>query len=83
MSAKDDGGAAFPLFLEERAHWNDGMSMRDYFAAAALQGLLSDISENIPCLDQSNPLPEQLKWSAYKAQSAYRLADAMLKERMK
>ena len=78
MSAKDDGGPAFSV-----EGMSGGQSLRDYFAAAALQGLLSDISENIPCLDQSNPLPEQLKWSAYKAKAAYRLADAMIVERMK
>jgi hypothetical protein len=36
---KKDGGSAFPIFLDggiER-----GMSLRDYFAAAAMQGLMA------------------------------------------
>lgn len=37
MSKIDDGGAAFPSELFEQP----GMTLRDYFAAAALQGLLA------------------------------------------
>jgi len=44
-----------------------GMELRDYFAAAALQGMLSD-----PTYDDS---------AAYMAKIAYKFADAMLKER--
>ena len=48
---------------------NDGMTLRDYFAAAALQGLLSSIQ------------PNQL-WSGDDvAIVCYRTADAMLKAR--
>ena len=34
----DNGGQAFP----RAAPGNDGMSLRDYFAATALRGLLAD-----------------------------------------
>jgi hypothetical protein len=44
-----------------------GMDLRDYFAAAALQGLLADHTRD--------GYPEAL------AASAYQLADAMLEER--
>ena len=48
---------------------NDGMTLRDYFAAAALQGLLSSIQ------------PNQL-WSGDDVSIVcYRTADAMLKAR--
>ena len=93
---KNDGGPAFPSgqkysitdvagnkHFYERGPFHKGASLRDLFAAKALQGLLSDISENVPVLDQANPLPEQLKWAAYKAESAYRLADAMIEQRLK
>lgn len=31
---------AFPLFVED-GNWQEGMTLRDYFAAAALQGVLA------------------------------------------
>jgi len=52
---------AFPTDIDQ------GMSMRDYFAAAAIQGLAE------------RPIGEQA--CAYVATTAYKLADAMLKER--
>ena len=57
-----DGGTAFP--------WNpdrpNGMSLRDYFAAAALTGLLAKSLPGSP-------------W--HKSQLAYAFADAMIQER--
>jgi hypothetical protein len=50
---------------------NGGMSLRDYFAAKALQGLIASNDENAG--DRIDELP------AY----AYQIADAMLKERSK
>ena len=43
---KDDGGMAFPrpysLMLDGVQIWpSDGMSLRDYFAAKAMQGLIA------------------------------------------
>ena len=47
---------------------NSGMSLRDYFAAAALQGLLADNPNN--------------EWGSFDyANNAYELADAMLEQR--
>lgn len=72
MSDRKDGGPAFPADeLNQQTgsvhtqHF--GMSLRDYFAAKALQGLLAD----------SNVSAERNKF----AESAYELADAMLKAR--
>ena len=75
MSAPiNDGGPAFPC--EEQIRCNGevcdirkftGMTLRDYFAAAAVQGLLASIQ------------PNQL-WSGNDvAVTCYRTADAMLK----
>jgi len=67
----NDGGPAFPtLFIEPNyGSGYAGMTMRDYFAAAALQGLLASIQ------------PNQL-WSGDDvAVTCYRTADAMLKAR--
>jgi hypothetical protein len=66
-----DGGSAFPTTEENFAHSyvGEGMSLRDYIAAKALQGLLANPSHSA--------FPEQY------AQWAYEYADLMLKERAK
>jgi hypothetical protein len=63
---KDDGGSAFPTLETEQYHPQFGMSLRDYFAAAALTGLLG-------CNDGA--LHEEA------AEDAYDYADAMLRAR--
>ena len=61
------GGPAFPVPSEWEKHW-DGMTLRDYFAAKAMQGMLA-AGEGVP--------NEKLaKW-------AYDVAGAMLAERAK
>jgi hypothetical protein len=41
MSDKiDDGGAAFPVSTIDD-HTNEGMTLRDYFAAKAMQGMIA------------------------------------------
>lgn len=67
----DNGGTAFPIIHPDGSgvqYW--GLSVRDYFAAAALQGLLSGFysdSTKANCLE----VPEE----------AYRIADGMLEVR--
>lgn len=51
-----------------------GMTLRDYFAAAALQGLIA-------CQDSDDRAQQWLE--NFAVSSAYALADAMLKERDK
>jgi len=73
MSTKYDGGPAFPLEFDygngnqERA---PGMTLRDYFAAKAMVGLMTMVSGAMQTIDDDNHL----------AQLAYAQADAMLKE---
>lgn len=50
------------------------MTLRDYFAAQALAGILAS------GVGWDNPDPQPIKYSAW---DAYRYADAMLKERVK
>ncbi len=76
MSA-DNGGAAFPLY---GSHGNGhlflaecGMTLRDYMAAKALQGLLSNLPESM----------YGIEWEVHVSSAAYRLADEMLRERAK
>jgi len=65
----NDGGPAFPRSATDHCHSQEGMTLRDYFAAAALQPLVTSAIE----LDH-------VKWDAT-AQHAYLIADALLKAR--
>ena len=56
---------AFPIPFETH---NDGMTLRDYFAAKAMQGLLANSECPLKPLDE---VP----------QASYKMADAMLKAR--
>ncbi len=76
MSDKDTGGPAFPCDRiscgsENAVFSGHGMTIRDYFAAKAMQGVLSN--PNCPMQISDDVLATQ----------AYDLADAMLKERVK
>ena len=73
MDKKDDGGAAFPIpptceTSKGLSHATEGMSLRDYFAAHAMQGLLAGDTSTYG-------VPEQI------AQDAWLMADEMLKRR--
>ena len=68
MSTIQDGGPAFPSTITDDSLHVGGMSLRDYFAAKAMQGMAAH--------------PESDKWSADGiAKSAYQQADAMLAAR--
>ena len=75
MSIKNTGGPAFPrpaVFTEVHGLASveqDGMTLRDYFAAKALQGMLTNQH-----LYQASDARMFAKW-------AYTQADAMLKAR--
>ena len=72
----NDGGPAFP----HTTQWDTpainyhGISMRDYFAAAALQGNLASQSIDVGYYDGEDA------WNKA-ASDAYKAADAMLKAR--
>ena len=67
---KDAGGWAFPAQHFDLAEHEHGMTMRDWFAGMAMQGMLA-----CPIQPQSGP-------DMY-ARDAYALADAMIQERSK
>lgn len=77
---KNDGGPAFPITLVEDPNGGftsgrdgyglGGASLRDYFAAKALQGWMSNS-------DLPDEAPETV------AKLSYRMADAMIAERDK
>jgi hypothetical protein len=75
---KPDGGQAFPkpdVQLEngEKVWGFDGMSLRDYFAAKAMEGLCSF------------PFKDDMKTSfvEWVSQLSYEIADEMIKQRIK
>jgi hypothetical protein len=70
------GGPAFPVqsvYIEDQETNSHGMTLRDYFAAKAMQGELAAQSEESGHYTNLDAL----------AVLAYRVADAMLKERAK
>lgn len=80
MSEKPDNPMAFPSGQEN--YWrNEGMTLLDYFAAAALQGILSNPSWREDCINTANiKLTEPADIAAG---YAYNYADFMLAERSK
>ena len=64
---KNTGGPAFPV----NGCGSDGMTLRDYFAAKAMQGEIMATA--------GEPAPDPTIVSDY----AYKIADAMIKEREK
>lgn len=70
---KNDGGPAFPqgndrVVLSRSIEDSQGMTLRDYFAAKAMQGLLTGNYD---------------LYNHEMAETAYAIADAMLKARKK
>lgn len=75
MSAVN-GGPAFPTTPEHGVNYGDtGMSLRDYFAAKALQGLMGRSWQ-----DPSTGIAPDNVFDLW-AKAAYATADAMLKAR--
>ena len=78
MRVTDNGGAAFPvsglsgLPNDNFIHPQEGMTLRDYFAAAAMTGSVGYVNEFAP---------EYVASLQHTAQAAYRIADAMLEAR--
>jgi hypothetical protein len=73
MSNTNTGGPAFPHTEANGANSGDvGMTLRDYFAAQAMQGLIASPRGTPDGKDATD---------AYYAKAAYVMADAMLKAR--
>ena len=74
MSTKDTGGQAFPCYERGSAGagplelTDPGMTLRDYFAAKAMQGVLANANNSV---ENSNVI----------GKLAYLIADFMLKAR--
>lgn len=74
MSEINNGGPAFPQKEPLSNDWH-GMSLRDYFAAKAMQGMLANTDHD----DCEAHAKGEFMWIM--AENAYIAADAMLAER--
>ena len=72
---EDKNTPAFPFVAEDHTGMmiNMGMSLRDYFAAKAMQGFLDQLIKQGWISDDLETV----------AETSYRVADAMMKERQK
>lgn len=73
MSERKDGGQAFPRAYANYDYGPEGMTLRDYFAAAALTGIVTAREKH------GWPTPSE----GVAAADAYGFADAMLEARDK
>ena len=76
MSNKNDGGNAFPHVQDGWTHADQGgLSIRDYFAAKALTGLIGRVWQD----ETTGKTPDDIfdRW----AKAAYATADAMIAAR--
>lgn len=91
MADRDDGGPAFPRAPHTGYETDDGMSLRDYFAAAAMQAIVGtyrtarrfqDIGVFVTStFCNRDMLIDEGVGCAEVAQDAYAIADAMLAAR--
>ena len=73
MTAKNDGGPAFPVYDDHGQYVNGGgMTLRDYFAGQAISQIIATCAN-----DTTHGMTE----ADYFACRAYEIADAMLKAR--
>lgn len=76
-----DGGPAFPG-IEGPGGGYPGMTLRDYFAAAALQGYIAALAdERTRAMSMRNAEESGIKPKEQVAVAVYEYADAMLKAR--
>ena len=85
MINTNTGGPAFPTPRYERGDmYSLGMTLRDYFAAKAMQGMLAvpDDQRYGDRADKSLTVDQWQRWCVTGlVEHAYRVADAMLKAR--
>ena len=77
VNSTNTGGPAFPLEHSRTSSLHDGMTLRDYFAAKAMQGHIVASMSALATHYKTNPDAV----SPLIAAAAYEMADAMLKAR--
>ena len=73
-----DGGPAFPAQHFDLADGEHGMTLRDWYAGMAMQGLFAGLDR-----DAQRFMAREAEPAAAMAKACYAMADAMLKERSK
>lgn len=76
-----DGGPAFPVENGPDTGYSPGMYLRDYFAAKAMQGILSSQYWTPAMIQQVAEKGDLSKVGIELAHGAYEFADAMIKIR--
>jgi glycerol kinase len=78
------GGPAFPFIDSASPHEYPGMTLRDYFAAKALQGMMA-VPDDQRYGDRADKALTVDQWQIWcvtgLVEHAYRVADAMIKAR--
>ena len=83
MNTDNDGGPAFPIGSTPE-EWGNGMTLRDYFAAKAMQSMLAVPNDQRygDRADKSLSIEEWQEWGLTGiVEYSYKVADAMLKAR--
>ena len=84
MSNTNTGESAFPL-ATEGGHFSEGMTLRDYFAAEAMQGIIctpiNEYDDGHAAVYLSDGLSFSDGMRGRVAAASYAMADAMLKAR--
>lgn len=78
MSARDDGGPAFPMVNELGVVHHPGMSLRDVFACHALAGMCASLPEGT-----HRDIMGGIRGGKQLSAASYTIADAMLEARKK
>lgn len=81
MKDLNENPLAFPVHPKTTDPCEEGMRLRDYFAAKAMQGMISDPATLTTLGDVAKD--KETTASDVLASLTYGLADAMLKERLK
>lgn len=89
MSNTNTGGPAFPIPLQSGQSWQgmapcDGMTLRDHFAAKAMQALIKSYRSGEPWpfgIDPEACMDDEDEATDVCATAAYWFADSMLKAR--
>jgi len=77
MDHKDDGGPAFPVPNDANVNGQEGMTLRDKFAEAAIPAEMDRAHR----INSARPGGPENGWHATVAKRCYEMADAMLKAR--
>ena len=81
MSERNDGGPAFPSMQQGWSPEAQSMSLRDYFAAMAMQAIFGGVgAQQVADRDKRY---DETNWAEVVAANAYEMADAMLNQRGK